>query len=117
MNTRNQLLDIVSLLNKAQGLLKMIAESQPKPPPGKPPQPYWTQRTKKEIWDFWDKIKTKDTFTAADVWDIVHPNSKALTYRIDSFYSAILSEWARDGHLEIVRKGRGQTATFYKIPR
>jgi hypothetical protein len=114
MNTSAKLSEIKSLLDKAQGLLQMVIEAQPKPTPGKPPQPYWTQRTEKEIWDAWEKLRAKGQFDAADAWNIVHGNL-AKTYRTDSFYSSILSRWAREGYIERVREGRGPIPALYKI--
>jgi hypothetical protein len=115
MNTRVTLSQITELLTKAQGLLQMVVDAQPKPTPGKPPQPYWTQRTEKEIWDVWEKLKAKEKFDASDVWNIVH-GENSNKWRINSHYSAILSRWARDGHLHRVREGSGRISALYKIP-
>lgn len=115
MNTRARLNEIKSLLDKANALLETVIEAQPKPTPGKPPQPYWTQRVKRELWNVWDKLKDAGEFDANDAWGIVH--SKTAHLRIDSFYSSILSEWAREGYLERTQEGRGPLPAKYRIPK
>jgi hypothetical protein len=97
--------------------LESAIEAQPKPTPGKPPQPYYTQRVAREIWNIWDKLKTKDQFDANDAWKIAKGKDSLPTmYRIDSFYSAILSKWAQEGYIERIREGRGPLPAIYKIP-
>src|SRR4051812_38347917 len=103
--TRNQLLEIEKLLNKAQGLLKTVIDSQPKPTPGKPPQPYWTQKVALEIWNAWDKLKAKGKFDAREAQKIATSDDDPRHLRIDTSYSAILSRWAREGHIERVEEG------------
>ena len=90
MNTRNRLIEVTKLMNKAQGLLAMVIESQPKPTPGKPPQPYYTQRVAMEIWSAWDKLKAAGQFDAGKARRIVKNDTSPKMYRIDSSYSAIL---------------------------
>lgn len=116
MNTRAKLNEIKTLLDKANSLLGSVIEAQPKPTPGKPPQPYHTQRVAREIWGIWDKLKAKGQFSANDAWKIAKgKNSLPISYRIDSFYSAILSKWWRDGYIERIKEGRGPLPAIYKI--
>jgi hypothetical protein len=115
MNTRNTLIEITKLLHKAQGLLAMVTESQPKPIPGKPPQPHYTQKTETEIWNAWDKLRAKGEFSANTAW-LIAKNKQHLPTPMDSFYSAILSKWWRQGYIKRTREGRGPLPAFYKIP-
>jgi hypothetical protein len=114
--TRNRLLEIEKLLNKAQGLLKTVVDSQPKPTPGKPPQPYWTQKVATNIWNAWDKLKEKGRFDAREAQKIATSDKELKHYRIDTSYSAILSRWAAEGYLDRVEEGSGPNPAIYKIP-
>ena len=114
MNTRNTLIEITKLMNKAQGLLAMVVESQPKPTPGKPPQPHYTQKVAREIWNAWDKLKAAGQFDASKARKIA--KNEEIFYRIDSSYSAILSKWASEGYIDRVKEGSGPLPAIYKIP-
>lgn len=116
MNTRARLNDVKALLTKAQAMLEVVIEAQPKQTPGKPPQPHYGQKVARQIWNVWDKLKVKEQFDANDAWRIVTGNTDPRKYRIDSFYSAILSKWAQEGYIKKTRAGRGQLPAIYKIP-
>jgi len=115
MNTRIKLNEIKRLLEKANSMLESVIEAQPKPDLGKPPQPNYTQKVAIEIWKVWEKLKIKGQFDVNDVWEIVKGKQPPVAYRMDSSYSAILSKWAKAGHIHLVRQGRGRLTSIYKI--
>ncbi|HEX5399596.1 MAG TPA: hypothetical protein VFY06_11175 [Verrucomicrobiae bacterium] len=115
MNTRSRLIEIEKLISKAHGLLTMVVESQPKPAPGKPPQPHYTRKIETQIWRAWDKLKSAGNFTASEAKRLVTGDKDPRHWRTDSFYSSILSRWASEGYIERVQEGRGTKAATYKI--
>jgi hypothetical protein len=116
MNLRTEIFEIKALLEKANTRLLALAESQPKAIPGKPPQPPYSRKIEREIWDAWDDLKAKGQFTAATAWKVAKKQTHTpFPYRIDSAYSSILSRWAREGFIERMRQGRGQMPSLYRI--
>src|SRR6266487_6685257 len=106
MNTRSTLLEIESLLDKARGLLRKEIDSQRKPTPGKPPQPQWRENGAATLlYDGWDKLRGR-TLTARQAKGIVTGKSN-----YDSSFSACLSKWAWDGHIETAKIGSGRKPT------
>jgi hypothetical protein len=120
MNTRLGLNEIKRLLHKAQELTETLLEAQPKPTPGKPPEPRRSQRFERAIWNMWDELKPLLEFTVADVRKRAVKKAGAypafFAQRSDSSYSSILSRWAKTGDLEIVEQGKGRRPTKYKVP-
>lgn len=116
MNTRVQILEIKKLIDRAQGLLEMVIASQPKQILGKPTQPYYTQRVATKLWEAWEKLKAKGKFDASEAKRIATGDTNLRHYRIDSSYSAVLSQWAKEGYLDIIEKGSGPRPSIYKIP-
>jgi hypothetical protein len=119
MNTRPRLNEIKKLLDKALQLMETLIEAQPKPTPGKPPQPRRYQRIERAIWNVWDELEHLPPFTVANVRKtVVKKAGGSSTYlgdRSNSAYSSILSRWAEAGYLEIVEQGAGPLPTKYKI--
>jgi hypothetical protein len=116
MNARSTLMEIQKLIGKAQLLIATLVESQPKPTPGKPPEPRYSQRIKRGIWKAWDKLKAEEEFTAAKASSIVGEEDSYLRRRSVAAYSAILSEWAKAGYIVQIEEGKGRLPSRYKIP-
>jgi acyl-CoA-binding protein len=117
MNTKATLNEIKALINKAQAMLDAVIEAQPKQTPGKPPQPRYGKRVERKLWNAWDKLKAKGQFSANTAYLIANDQEHLPTmFRIDSFYSAILSRWSREGFIERIRRGRGPLPAIYKVP-
>lgn len=117
MNTRPTLIEVTRLLGKAHAMLQTLVEAHSTQSAGKPPQPLYGQRVKREIWNGWDKLKAAGEFDAGQAKKIIRGDTGSIIYRIDSSYSAILAEWFREGYIERVREGSGPLPSIYKIPR
>lgn len=114
MNTKIELIQIAKLIKKAQQQLETLIESEPKPTPGKPPQPYGNQKVELAIWRAWDQLKDLDKFDAYKAKKVatgIVPRNR----RIDSSYSSILSRWAQLGYIDRIEAGSGPKPAFYKI--
>ena len=120
MNARLELKEIKRLLDKAQELTETLLEAQPKPTPGKPPEPRRSQRFERGIRNVWEELKPLEHFTVADVRKRVVKNAGAypafFVQRSDSSYSSILSRWAKAEFLDIIEQGKGRRPTKYKVP-
>lgn len=109
------LIEITQLLNKAQRPLTIVTDSQPISTPGKPPQPFYTQKVETEIGKAWNKVKLAGDFTASTAKGIVTGDKEPRHRGTDSFNSSILCRWAREGSIERVQEGSGTRAAIYKI--
>jgi len=116
MNARNQLLEVKRLMASAQEILATVIELQPKPIPGKPPFPARSQKVERELWNVWDGLKEKRQFTASDAFKLATRGMNIRHTRTVSSYSAILSRWAEQGHINTVEKGSGRRPAQYEIP-
>jgi len=115
MNTRRELAEIKKLIDQAQVRIAALLEVQPKPTPGKPPRPGFNQNTAMSIWRVWDKLKAKGIFSATQAKSIATERWEGFPLPSDSAFSSILSGWAKDEYLQIVRQGKGRLPTVYKV--
>jgi hypothetical protein len=107
-----ELNEIKGLLTRAQLLLATIIESQPIKN-GRPPTPRYGS-VAWSLYKVWDKLAKKGVFSAYEAKQIAKGDEKA-RYGVDSSYSAVLSQWAKDGHITLKSKGSGQMPSYYSI--
>jgi hypothetical protein len=83
-------------------------------PRGKPPQPDYTKRVEREIWRIWDKLEKLPEITVRRVRKLIQDSY--CQDRTNASFSTVLSDWAENGYLEIVRQGSGPRPTVYRVP-
>jgi hypothetical protein len=102
-----------SRLSDAQKLVDEVLASLDRKPLGRP-QARWPQRVACEIINMWDRLKELQCFTAEDVKKMI--TDSYCRSRSKAAFSSTLSDWAKEGYIEIVEQGSGPKPTFYKIP-
>lgn len=96
------------------GMLQAVIEAQPKPVPGKPPQPRRRQRIEREIWSVWDTLKAEKAFTASQARKLPRV-TPVHTISVRPSYSSILSRGPREGHVDRIEEGSGPNSAIYRI--
>ena len=109
----------LSLLNQIKVLAEqaIVAETIVAKPMSELPEPADGQRVARSIVNnCWAWMKSRsERFTSKQVDTMLRKKDRSCHYMSDGFVSAILSNWAKEGYLRVIREHSGRLGNLYRV--
>src|SRR5205809_7469310 len=108
----------LSLLNRIKVLTEQAIATEKiiVKPMSEPPEPAYEQRVARSIVDnCWPWMKNQSGFTSKQVDRMLRKKDRGCADIAETFVSAILSKWAKEGYLEVIREHRGRLGNLYRV--